>query len=155
MTFQALGTRLVAISADDATRSESFRTEMNLPMDLLCDIDRKVIKQYRLLNPHEHGGIAYPAMFVIKSDGTIGYRSLDRTANRVNISDVVIYLEKLKADPGYAKQSDSKKPFIVPSPKYLVQFFRNMLLRGSKEDWKHHLSFPVNAIRLLYKNRRR
>ncbi len=127
---------------------------MDFSMDLLCDMERTVIKQYHLLNRHEHGGIAYPAVFVIKADGTIGYRSLDRTVNRVNLSEVIKYLEDLQENPDLAHRSESAKPFIIPGPKNLLQYGKNMLFRGTLDDWKHHISFPFNAVKgILRKNR--
>jgi AhpC/TSA family len=151
--FRKLGSRIVAVSADDNSRSESFRKELGFPLDLLCDVERKVIRQYHLLNKAEHGGIAFPAIFIIKSDGTIGYRSLDRTASRVDLSEVISYLENLAGNPDFIQQSESSKSIVIPSPKNLFQFGKNMLLRGSLDDWKHHLLFPYATIKLLLKRK--
>jgi peroxiredoxin len=41
--------------------------------NLLSDSDKKVIISYGVLNPHEHGGIAYPAVFIVGKDGRIKY----------------------------------------------------------------------------------
>lgn len=151
--MEGLGVGIAAISADDRGKSESFRKELGYSLDLLCDIDRAVIKQYHLLNSAEHGGIAYPAIFVIKNNGLIGYRSLDRTANRVNLSEVISYLQNLEQNPEATLRSETPKQFIIPSPKELLQFGRNMLFRGKTDDWKHHLSVPFATIRQLFRRR--
>jgi peroxiredoxin len=71
---------------------------MNLSSTLLCDADRKVVDLFKLRNPFEHDGIAYPATFIINQDGKICYRSIDGTANRVDLTDEISFLEQLHKD---------------------------------------------------------
>lgn len=128
---------------------------MSLPFQLLCDTDRRVVSLYQLLNPHEHGGIAYPAVFLIKSSGVIGYRSLDRTAQRVNLSEILAYLEELGRKPDHLMQAPPAKGIIIPSGSTLRQIGRNMFLRGNLSDWKHYIGYPVFIIRYLLGRARR
>lgn len=146
-------TQVFALSADAIERSAGFRKEMQFPFELLCDPDKIVIKQYYLLNPHEHQGIAYPAMFVINSQGRICYRSLDRTAKRVQLEEVLKFLEKLQNNPFYEEENESAKAAIIPSFAEMSQIVHNMIFRGSRADWKHYVKFTfVYTPRNLYKS---
>ena len=124
---------------------------MNLPFQLLCDIEKEAIGLYHLLNSHEHGGIAYPAMFVIRPSGKIQYRSLDTTAHRIVLSDLIEFMETLNKDPEYLPASEAKKRWIIPSPKTAWQISRNMIFRGNRSDWKHYFLFPFSIIKLSWK----
>ena len=129
---------------------------MQFPFELLCDFEKKVINQYHLLNPHEHDGIAYPALFVINPQGRICYRSLDRTGARVQLTDVLKFLEKLKASPFYEEKTEPAKVSIIPSLAEMSQITNNMIFRGSRADWKHYLKFifvyaPGNLYKTLMK----
>lgn len=134
---------VAAISTDSMTQSQAVSVEMGLPFDLLCDPEKNVINAYHLLNPFEHGGIARPAMFLVLPSGEIAYRSIDGTARRVDITDLLDYLKK------HGKgASGTKKKWIIPSPKVSWQMARNLVLRGNFADWKHSLTFPYGLIKL-------
>lgn len=120
--------------------------EMELPFDLLCDTEKKVVNRYDLLNPYEHEGIARPAIFVIRPSGMIGYRSIDGTARRVDISDVLHYLDSLAENPEYRLDVRPKKHWIFPSWKAVRQIYRNMVHRGNSADWTHYVMTPVNPL---------
>ncbi|MBU2515666.1 peroxiredoxin family protein [bacterium] len=145
-TIEQHQTTIFALSADTTKQSIALSQELGLPFQLLCDTDKKVMSRYHLLNQNEHGGIAYPAIFLIKPSGIIGYRSLDRTAQRVNLSEILGYVKDLSQHPEYTLESSSKKEKIVPTLKTLKQIGRNMFLRGNRTDWKHYLGFPFLVI---------
>jgi alkyl hydroperoxide reductase subunit AhpC len=150
--IESANTQVFALSVDTPERSAGFQKEMQLPFDLLCDPDKNVVPQFNLLNPHEHDGIAYPAIFVINAEGRICYRSLDRTASRVQLVDVLAVLEKLKNDPFHAEEKSGRKAFIIPSPGEMGQIAKNMLFRGSTADWKHYVKFTfVHTPRNIFK----
>ena len=149
--FQEYQTDIYGISADTPEQSRAVIREMNLPFQLLCDIDKKVITRYHLLNPHEHGGIAYPAIFVIRPSGRIQYRSLDGTAQRVNLTEVLSFLKRIQTDDAYTPAEPPRKKVIVPLPKIAWQISRNMLLRGSLADWKHYVGYPLTATKLIWR----
>lgn len=88
----ALDVEVIALSVDPPERSTWVRDHLQLPFLLLCDPNREVVEAWGLLNTREHGGIAFPAVFVIDRDRTVRYRSLDRTASRVNAEAVVAFL---------------------------------------------------------------
>jgi len=88
----AHGAGVIAVSVDGPERSEALRRSLRLPFPLLSDTGRRIVEEWSLFNRKEMGGIAYPAVFVIDSDRTVRYRSLDRTASRVSTADVVAFL---------------------------------------------------------------
>jgi peroxiredoxin len=88
----SLGFGLAALSVDEPRRSRALIAQLQLPFALLCDPDREVVRTYGLLNEHEKGGIAYPATFVLDRDRTVRFRSLDRTASRVRLDELLSFL---------------------------------------------------------------
>lgn len=137
------GAQVVAISVDTVKQSAAFKRAMALPFELLCDPDKQAVTQYDLLNPHEHDGIAYPAVLVVTPSGRIAYRSLDRTAKRVKFDAVLDFLDRLAGDPSSTETDASPKTTIIPSPANMAQVMRNMILKGSLGDWKHYVKFTV------------
>ena len=99
--FRAAGAGLVAISADDAVRTEPIRQELGLKFPLLCDTRREVIKAYGLLNSGEKGGIAFPASFVIDRERVVRFRALEAVASRVSVEQLLKFVRELGrgADP--------------------------------------------------------
>ncbi len=137
----------MALSVDSPEQSNAMIREMALPFELLCDENKEVVNLYGLLNPLEHDGIAYPAIFIIKKNSIIGFRSLDRTAKRVQLDDILNYLKILVKNPEYLMQSELKRHNIIPSPSELIQIGKNMILRGNKKDWVHYIFFPFKIIK--------
>lgn len=128
---------------------------MVLPFDLLCDVDKKVIQLYDLVNPFEHGGIAKPAIFIINPGGKICYRTLDGTAQRVDLSHVLNFLKSHHADPELMNTDPVEKKWIIPSWKTTGQIMKNMVLRGNLADWKHYCLFPLSPIIIPLKKYKR
>jgi peroxiredoxin len=95
--FRAAGAQLVALSVDDAARSEGVREQLGLSFPLLCDTRREVVRAWDLYNPREQGGIAVPAVFVIGPGRVVTYRSTDGTRRRVSPEAVLAFL---RGDPG-------------------------------------------------------
>ena len=124
---------------------------MNLSFALLCDSERTMIKQYDLLNPFEHDGIAYPAIFILNPEREIRYRSLDGTAQRIDFSEIYAFLDAFVTTADYSLETSGKKKIIVPSPRSLFMITRNMLFRGNFSDWKHYILFPVTITRLTFR----
>ncbi len=154
VTLSGLQTKVVIISADEPKQSRSFKAEKSFLFTVLCDSDRKVIKQFNLLNPYEHAGIAYPAIFIIKPGGIVGYRSLDRTASRVDLTEVLNYLKTVNVNPDHTLRSESKKNVIIPKRSDLWQLTKNMFGRGNLEDWKHYIGYPLVLLRLLFRKKK-
>ena len=90
--FRAAGVDVVALSVDDAPRSEGLRAQLGLPFPILCDPGRVVVRAWDLYNSKEMGGIAFPAVFVIGPDRRVRYRSVDRTRDRASTDGVLRFL---------------------------------------------------------------
>jgi peroxiredoxin len=88
----SLGLGLVAVSVDTPDRSRALAKQLHLPFTLLCDTAREVVQSYGVYNREEKGGIAYPSTFVLDRDRTVRFRSLDRTASRVNLDGLFAFL---------------------------------------------------------------
>ncbi len=86
--LRAAGAELVAISVDDAARTETLRQEFGLKFPLLCDTSREVVKKYGLLNSDEKGGIAFPASFVIDRERVVRFRALEEIGSRVSVDQL-------------------------------------------------------------------
>jgi uncharacterized membrane protein len=148
-TYTKLNTKVFALSTDSPKQSASLIEKMNFSLTLLCDDDRKVVDLFKLKNPFEHGGIAYPATFIINPKGKICYRSLDGTVNRVDLTDELSFLEQLHKETGHTMQTGPKKSWVIPSPKNNWRTSMNMITQGNYADWKHLFLFPVNMLRIL------
>lgn len=90
--IRAAGADLVALSVDSQARSAAVRAQLALPYPVLCDPARDVARAWGLYNPHEMGGIAVPAVFVIGPDRCVRYRSIDSTRERVATDGVLRFL---------------------------------------------------------------
>ncbi len=90
--IRAAGADVVALSVDSRARSEAVRMQLGLPYPVLCDPARAVVRAWDLYNPHEMGGIAVPAVFVISPDLHVRYRSIDSTRERVAADGVLRFL---------------------------------------------------------------
>ncbi len=77
--FEARGVRIVALSVDTPEDTLDLIKRRKLSYTILCDTERKVIRQYDLV--HENGDmqgnqIARPAEFLIDPTGTIRWVNL-------------------------------------------------------------------------------
>jgi peroxiredoxin len=95
----ALGFGVAALSVDPPARSRALAEQLALPFPLLCDQARDVVRAYGVYNEAEKGGIAYPATFVLDPDRVVRFRSLDRTASRVDLAALLAYLRQGLAAP--------------------------------------------------------
>ena len=91
--IRAAGASVVAVSVDAPDKSEVLRHELRLPFPILCDMERRVIREWDIYNPRERGGIAKPAVFVVERDRTVRYGSVDAVATRVPASEIVRILQ--------------------------------------------------------------
>ncbi len=91
--IRAAGAGVLAVSVDALEKSEALRLELHLPFPILCDIERRVVKDWDIYNPREKGGIAKPAVFVIDRDRTVRFSAVDTVAMRVPASEIVRVLQ--------------------------------------------------------------
>lgn len=79
--MQRIGGRLVAIAVDDEKESAGVVQRDDLPFPILCDTQREVVRQYRVV--HVRGGpgggdIAIPAHFLIAPTGKVVWEHVAR-----------------------------------------------------------------------------
>ncbi len=91
--IRAAGASLLAVSVDAPEKSEALRLELHLPFPILCDTERRVVKDWAIYDPRENGGIAKPAVFVINRDRMVRYGAVDTVATRVPASEIVRVLQ--------------------------------------------------------------
>lgn len=125
--LSSFGFGLVALSVDEPQRSHALVAQLELPFSLLCDAEREVVRAYGLFNEKEKGGIAYPATFVLDRDRTVRFRSLDRTASRVDLDELFAFLRRgIDSEPPAAP----KRSRIVPGFRDFIRVIRNSIRYG-------------------------
>ena len=92
--IQAEGAELIAISADDQDGIKSTVEDLNLTFTVLADVNLNTITAYNVLD-QTNFEIARPATFIINSDGTIAWITLDLAGIRVPTTTIITELGKL------------------------------------------------------------
>lgn len=91
--IRAAGATVVAVSVDAPKISEVLRVQLALPFPILCDTERRVVRDWDIYNAREKSGIAKPAVFVIESNRVVRYVSVDSVATRVQAAEIVYFLQ--------------------------------------------------------------
>jgi peroxiredoxin len=91
--IRATGTTLAAVSVDTPEQSEALRHELQLPFPLLCDVERRAVREWDVYNPHEKGGIAKPSVFVMGPDRVVKYAAVDGVARRRPAPEILRVLQ--------------------------------------------------------------
>ena len=81
--IQAAGASVAAVPVDAAGASEALRVHLALPFPILCDTERRVVRDWGVYNSRERGGIAKPAVFLIDTGQVIRYAAVDTVVKRV------------------------------------------------------------------------
>jgi peroxiredoxin len=131
--FRAAGAELVAISVDDAARTEPARQELGVKFPLLCDTRREVVKAYGLLNTRENGGIAFPASFVIDRERVVRFRALEEVASRVSVDQLLELVRELGR--GVESRVTPRKRGVFPGL---------MFIRATMNALRHGVRSPNN-----------
>ncbi len=69
---------------DSIEKSRKLSESLSLSFPVLADPDLDVIRKYGVAD--EENGIAWPAVFIIKRDGRVGWRSLSETYKKRPLS---------------------------------------------------------------------
>jgi peroxiredoxin len=125
--IRAAGAKLAAISVDSAEKSQGVRQELHLTFPILCDTQRKVVREWGIYNAKEKGGIAKPAVFVIDPGRVVRYVSVDEIASRVPASGIA---SLLAADDG---APDPHRQKVIPGPATWARAVRNSFHYGVRE----------------------
>jgi peroxiredoxin len=90
----------VAISVGPPEKSETLRIHLSLPFPILCDTERRLVREWNVCNAREKGGIARPAVFIIDPGEVVGYAGVEDVVRRVPAAEIVSLLRStLKAQP--------------------------------------------------------
>jgi peroxiredoxin len=93
LEIRSAETSVIAVSVDAPDKSEALRVQLSLPFPILCDTERRVVKDWGIYNSREKGGIAKPAVFIIDARHLIVYAAVDKVVRRVSASEVVRLLQ--------------------------------------------------------------
>ena len=72
---------------------EALRVDLALPFPILCDTERRVVRDWGIYNSGERGGIAKPAVFIIDPSHVVRYASVDAVVRRVPAAAMVSLLQ--------------------------------------------------------------
>jgi peroxiredoxin len=131
--FRAAGAGLVAISVDDASRSEPLRREMKIQFPILCDAQREVVTAYGLLNTRENGGIAFPAAFVLDRDRVVRFRTREEPRSRVEVDALLGFVQGLGGGAGTSVEP--KRRGVWPGAMF-VRAAMNAMRHGVRVPYK-------------------
>ncbi len=90
----AAGGSIIAISSDDTAAAKGMVDDLSLTFTVLSDSNKTAINAYNVLNK-SNNHIAQPSVFIIKKDGTIGWKSIDSFSSRTSSSSIISALESL------------------------------------------------------------
>jgi len=93
LEIQSAGASVVAVSVDAPGQSENLRAQLSLPFPILCDTERRVVRDWDIYNSREKGGIAKPAVFIVDPSQVVRYASVDTVAKRVPAAEIVSLLQ--------------------------------------------------------------
>lgn len=88
-----MGASVVAVSVDAPDKSEAMRVDLSLPFPILCDTERRVVRDWGIYNAGEKGGIAKPAVFIIDPSRVVRYAAVDGVVRRVPAAEIVSLLQ--------------------------------------------------------------
>lgn len=95
--FRRAGAEVAAIAVDFAPAWEAVRAQLRLPFPLLCDTERRVTRDWGVLDPKDRRNIARPAVFLIDDGRRVIFRSLDGEIKRVPAAGMLRLLRSAAA----------------------------------------------------------
>jgi peroxiredoxin len=90
--IRSAGASVAAVSVDAPGESEALRLQLSLPFPILCDTERRVVRDWDIYNAGEKGGIAKPAVFIIDTSRVVRFAAVDGVARRVPAVEIVSLL---------------------------------------------------------------
>ncbi len=126
--IRAVGADVAAVSVDHPEKSAVVRRQLQLPFEILCDTDRRVVRDWEIYNPKEKGGIARPATFVLDPGRVVRFASVDEVTKRVSASEIAGHLR-------HARTAAPSRKSLFPHPGHWVRAIRNGIRLGVKSFW--------------------
>ena len=108
LEIRSAGASVVAVSVDAPDESEALRVHLSLPFPILCDTERRVVKDWDIYNSGEKGGIAKPAVFIIDPSQVVRFASVDAVVRRVPAAEIVSLLQNA------AEEQPVRRRVLVP-----------------------------------------
>jgi peroxiredoxin len=93
--IRSAGASVVAVSADATDKSEALRVDLSFPFRILCDTERRIVRDWGIYNAGEKGGIAKPAVFIIDPSHVVRYAAVDGVVRRVPAAEIVSLLQNV------------------------------------------------------------
>lgn len=123
-SLRAAGANLVAVSVDTPEKSEAVRRDWQLAFPILSDRQRRVVQEWDIYNAREKGGIAKPAVFILRPDLTVRFVSVDQVASRVPAAEILRLLRDEDGGPA------AKRKNIMPGPATFLRALRSAFRLG-------------------------
>ena len=102
LEIRSAGASVVAVSVDAPDKSEALRVHLALPFPILCDTERRVVRDWGIYNSEEKGGIAKPAVFIIDASHVVRYaavNAVNAVVRRVPAAEIVSLLQNAAEAP--------------------------------------------------------
>ena len=96
--WKARKVTLFGVSVDTPSENASLRKNLKLSFAVLSDSERKVIREWNIMNRLERNGIAFPNVYVLDANREIIFHSRDRLASRVDSTPLLQFLEEHEKD---------------------------------------------------------
>jgi peroxiredoxin len=87
--IRSAGADVIGISVDPPEKSEALRIHLSLPFLILCDAERRVVRDWDIYNSREKGGIAKPAVFIIDPGPVVRYAAVGGVLKRVPAAEII------------------------------------------------------------------
>jgi peroxiredoxin len=129
--IRSVSATLAGISVDPPEASEALRRQLCLPFSILCDTERRIVQDWDVYNRREKGGIAKPAVFIIGSDLTVHYVSLDTVSMRVPALEILRILRST------GPVRPARRKLYIPTPAGFIRGIRNLLRFGLHSRRQH------------------
>jgi peroxiredoxin Q/BCP len=121
--IRSAGASVVAVSVDAPDESEALRVHLSLPFPILCDTERRVVRDWGIYNSREKGGIAKPAVFIIDPGQVVRYATVDAVVRRVPAAEIISLLQNA------AKAQPVRRRLYVPLFSDWISAIRNLIQR--------------------------
>jgi peroxiredoxin len=86
---------------------------------MLCDTERRIMREWGVLNARERGGIAKPSVFAVDPGRKIRYASVGTVASRVPAAEVLSILQAGR------EAAPIRRKTYLPLPGDWIRAFRN------------------------------
>jgi peroxiredoxin len=123
LEIRSAGASVVAVSVDAPDESEALRVHLSLPFPILCDTERRVVRDWGIYNSREKGGIAKPAVFIIDPSQVVRYAAVDAVVRRVPTAEIVSLLQNA------AEEQPVRRRVLVPLLSEWKSAIRNSIQR--------------------------